>query len=119
MGTLKTGLRAAQYDSLRRSTGIIGDLTIHKAIATGYESQVTITAGWFAQRERDNISGEQFLAVRIVMTNQNVELLTTGITNAMAACAVQGLRYKIKSKVAPLGDPGVWTLLCDPTGEAA
>lgn len=119
MGTLKTGLRAAQYDSLRASEGITGDLIIQKATATGYDSFVPITRGWFAQRERDQISGDQFLAVRVVMTDPNVELLTATITNAMSACAVQGLRYKIKSKVAPLGDPAVWTLLCDPTGETA
>lgn len=116
MATLKANLRAAQFDSLRRTEGISGDLALYQATATDYTALAVITGGWFVQRERDAISGDQFLAVRVVMTDANAALLATTSTQ-MAAAVIMGSRYKIKAKVAPLGDPAIWMLQCDPTGE--
>lgn len=117
MASLKTGLRAAQFDYLRTSEAITGNLTLYQATATGYTLLATISDGWFAQRERDQIEGTQFYAVRVAETDANLALITSTVNKRIAACGVMGFRYKVKSKVDPTEDPRVWIFQCDPIGE--
>lgn len=118
MATLKTDLRAAQFDSLRTSEGITGSLTLYRATATGYALLATLTAGWFAQREADQLEGAQYMVIRIAETDANLALITSTINKGIAAAGVMNNRYKIKGKIDPAEDPRVWILRCDPTGEA-
>lgn len=115
--TLKTDLRAAEFDSLRITEGISGNLTLYKVTSTGYTLLDTISAGWFAQRERDQIEGTQFLAVRVVETDANLAKITATVDDQVAAVGIMSKRYKLKSKVDPFDDPRLWLFQCDPTGE--
>ena len=117
MASLLTNLRANQLNSLRTTQGIPGSLSLHSVSATGYTEIATIESGWFAQRETDQIDGTQFLAARIVETDINLELLTAA-AQTVAAIAFNGFRYKCNSTIAPLEEPRVWMLRCEPTGEA-
>lgn len=117
MATLKTDLRAAQFDWLRTSEGITGSLVLYRATVTGYTTLATISAGWFGQRERDQLDGAQFFVVRIAETTANLTLITSTINDGVAAAGVMGLRYKVKGKIDPIEDPRVWIFQCDPTGE--
>jgi hypothetical protein len=118
MASIKTNLRASQYDSLRESCGITGNLTLYRATATGYTLLTTVTAGWFSQRERDQIEGTQFLAVRIAETDANLAQMISTVVKGVAAVGIMSLRYKTKAKVDPMEDPRLWLFQCDPTGEA-
>ena len=117
MATIKTDLRALQFDSLRTTEAITGNLTLYQATATGYTLLDTITGGWFAQREKDLVDGAQYFAVRVAETDANLALITSTVNKRIAACGVMGLRYKVKVKVDPTEDPRVWIFQCDPTGE--
>lgn len=119
MATTRTDLRAAQYDFLRITEGITGNLVLASATATGYTSLATITAGWFAQTEEDRIDGTQYLAIRIAETDANLALITSTISNQVAALTMMSRRYKLRAKHDPMEDPRVWKFQCDPTGEAA
>lgn len=115
--SLKTVLRAGQFDSLRESEAITGSLTLYRATATGYTLLATIETGWFGQRERNETTGEQFMAVRIAETDENFELITSTINLGIAAIGMMSRRYKARGKIDPMEDPRVWIIQCDPTGE--
>ncbi len=119
MASLKTKARAAQFDSLRITNAITGNLTLYSVSATGYSLIATITSAWFAQHETDRIDGTQFLAVRIVETDTNLGIMTATVVRTIAAVGINGLRYKNNSKINPLEDPRLWLLRCEPTGETA
>lgn len=118
MATLKTDLRAAQFDSLRTSEGITGNLTLYRATSTAYTLLATISAGWFAQRERDQLDGAQYMVIRIAGTTANLALITSTVNSGIASAGFMSNRYKVKGKIDPTEDPRVWILQCDPTGEA-
>lgn len=118
MATLKTDARAANFDALRLSQAITGNLTLYAASATGYTLLATITASWFPQIEEDRIDGTQFLAVRVVETDANLALITGAINERIAAVGFMSKRYKVRAKHDPLEDPRLWKFQCDPTGEA-
>jgi hypothetical protein len=119
--SLKTQLRAVQYDSLRASEGITGNLTLYKTGANGYELLSTITTGWFAQRERDSFEGVEYMTVRIEMTDENDFLLNVfavDVTNYVSAVGFMGRVFAVRQRAVPFGDPAEWVFRCDPTGEA-
>lgn len=118
MASLKTDLRALEFDSLRTSEGVTGNLTLYQATATGYTLLATISGGWFAQRERDQIEGMQFLAVRVAETSTNLALITSSIEDKSASVGIMSKRYKLKSLLPPMDDPRLWLFQCDPTGES-
>lgn len=120
--TIKTQLRATQFDALRESQGTIGNLTLYRATATGYALLETITEGWFSEREahrnQDELQGAQFYVVRIAETKKNLRLITAAIAKQVVAVGVMSRRFKASAKIEPMGDPRFWQFQCDPTGEA-
>jgi hypothetical protein len=115
--TLKTQLRAVQFDALRSSEGITGDLTLYKTGTAGYELLATIQSGWFAQRERDSFEGLEFMTVRVEMTDDNGNILSADVTTYVSTVAFMGRRFAVKQRAVPFGDPAEWVFRCDPTGE--
>ena len=118
MASLKTDLRAEQFNALRESQGITGNLSLYGATAIGYERLAIVLDGWFAQRERDQLDGAQFMAVRIAETDANLVLVTSDVSKGIAAAEYMGSRYKVKGKIDPIEDPRIWIFQCDPTGES-
>lgn len=117
MASLKTQTRAAQFNSMRQTEGITGELALYAVSATGYSLLALISDGWFAQKETDRVDGTQFLAVRIAETDANLALLTESVVRTVASVGIGSRRYKNNSKVDPLEDPRLWLLKCEPTGE--
>src|SRR5262245_45360738 len=117
--SLKTKARAAQFDSLRSTTGITGNLTLYSVSATGYPLIATLSAGWYAQHETNQIDGTQCLAVRVAETDANLGIMTATVVKTIAAIGINSLRHKVNSKVDPLEDPRLWLLRCEPTGESS
>lgn len=118
--SLDTLDEAAQYDAERTMAGFPNELFLYGATPeTGLQALTAnpISSGWFPQRERDQIEGTQFLAVRIAETDENLAVLTPLIMSQVAALGIAGLRYKIKDKIDPFEEPRVWMMKCSPTGE--
>lgn len=117
--SMLTKLRADNYDALRGSRGITGNLTLYKTTPlSGHILLATISEGWFAERERDSAMDIEFLAIRLEITDANDEVLTDDVNGYLSALGIMGRLFVIQSRVAPFGDPSEWVYRCDPTGEA-
>lgn len=113
-----TKLRASNYDALRLSRGLTGDLTFYKTpSSTGRTLLTTISEGWFAERERDAALDQEVLIVRLEATDKNAAKLTATVTDYMTALGFMGRVFAIHQRTEPLGDPAEWTFRCDSTGE--
>ena len=116
--SLRTQLRAAQYDQQRLESGIEDNLFLCAATpSNGTEPIAEIDSGWSIQKEEDRIAGTQFIAVRIVETDVNQEKLTASIMRKVCSLLIGQRRYNIDNKVDPFEEPRMWLIQCNPTGE--
>lgn len=115
--SLTTQVRAAQWDSLRESQGVTGNLTLYKTDTNGYTLLATITSGWWTQDERDTIEGTRTKVVKVALTDENAAVLIPAVTGHVSAVTFMGLRFAVHHRAAPFGDPSQWVFRCDPTGE--
>lgn len=116
--SMRTKLRASSFEALRRHTGLTGDLVLYKTLASsGYEALATISEGWFADRERSSEFDQEFLVVRVEVTDANELIFTEDVKDYTSALGFMGRIFTVQHRVAPLGDPAEWTYRCNPTGE--
>lgn len=109
------------FDHLRTVTGLPTDLVCVRATATGYTavSGSPISGGWFAENLLDNqtqdapSTGEHYLQILIAEHSG----WATSMMDSLVAVVIGTKRHKVNVILPPNGEPNVWLLKADPTGE--
>lgn len=109
------------FDHLRTVTGLGTDLTCLRATATGYAAITgsPISGGWFCENLLDNqtqdapSTGEHYLQILIAEHSG----WATSMMDSLVAVVIGTKRHKVNVILPPNGEPNVWLLKADPTGE--
>lgn len=112
--SLETDAAIAQLDAIREQRGITSPLILEKATVGPYQALGDpITIGWAPSYLPATNNEAQTILIRLAESSQ------WDVMNMRYVAALQfnGVRYKVKSDPPPLGEPRVWKLKGQPTGE--
>lgn len=102
---LTTSLRAAQYDALRESLGIAGNLKLYDDDGGDI---ATVTSGWFPAQSSGEETGERGLSLRVVSQTDYSQAVFFGF---------EGRRYERQNHAnPPIGNAGEWIWTLKPVG---
>lgn len=116
-----TALEKSVLDRLREIAGLSSDLACLRATATGYAAITgsPISGGWFCENLLDNQTqdapntGEHYLQILIAEHSG----WATSMMDSLVAVVIGTKRHKVNVILPPNGEPNVWLLKADPTGE--
>src|SRR5262245_57238118 len=105
---------AAQFDGMRAEMGLGEDLLIQHAARSDYTTTTKITGGWWPESYRLSQDQEQTFRLRIAEHSG----WDTQVMKTVSAVVFSGLRFQlVKTPRKPFGEPLVWLLTVDQTGE--
>lgn len=111
---IETDLAAANFDAIRAQMGVDDDLVLEKSTTSGYtQLGSTVTSGWHPHylpaTNNESVTIQVLLAESSQWDTANMRYLAT--------VTFDGRRYKVKSDPPPMGEPRIWRLKGQPTGE--